>query len=312
MESLLPVTYYHCVFTLPQELNALVLAHQKELYPLLFDSAAQTLLEFGRQRLGGDLGITAVLHTWGQKLDFHPHLHGIVTGGALRPEGKGWSAPKQRQFLFPVKALAALFRGKFLAGVRRLLEGGELPYAEPTLAEAPARAGWFAALYRKPWVVYAKRPFGGPEQVLRYLANYTHRVALSNRRLVALNDGQRTVTFRYRDYREAGQEKLMTLSAREFIRRFSMHILPAKLVRIRHYGILGNNRRKRDLGLAREVLSPHALPREASAHRAAPPSAAPALLCPFCAAPLRLVALRDRDGTLHRLGHRPTIRSDSS
>ena len=180
--SLLPISYYHCVFTLPAELNSLILTNQRKLYPLLFDCAAQSLLEFGRNRLHGDLGITAVLHTWGQKLDFHPHLHCIVTGGALSPEGKQWRSPKQRKFLFPVRALAALFRGKFLAGLAQMLDAEELHLADLELNIPANRTRWFSLLYSKHWVFYAKRPFGGPKQVLSYLANYTHRVALSNRR----------------------------------------------------------------------------------------------------------------------------------
>ena len=173
--SLLPVTYYHCVFTLPAELNSLVLANQGRLYSLLFDCAAQSLLEFGRTRLHGDLGITAVLHSWGQKLDFHPHLHCIVTGGALSPDGKRWRSPKQRKFLFPVQALGVLFRGKFLAGLRQMLAAGELHLPDPGLKTPATLADWFSLLYNKPWVVYAKRPFGGAQQVLSYLANYTPR-----------------------------------------------------------------------------------------------------------------------------------------
>src|SRR5208283_4473039 len=168
----------------------------RRLYPLLFDCAAQSLLEFGRNRLHGDLGITAVLHTWGQKLDFHPHLHCIVTGGALSPDGKQWHSPKQRKFLFPVRAVAALFRGKLLAGLRQMIEAGELRLPESQLKIPANRARWFSLLYNKRWVLYAKRPFGGPQQVLSYLANYTHRVALSNRRIVAADARHQTVTFR--------------------------------------------------------------------------------------------------------------------
>src|SRR6201993_3071073 len=217
--SLLPITYYHCVFTLPAELNSLVLANQRRLYPLLFESAAQSLLEFGRNRLHGDLGVTAVLYTWGQKLDFHPHLHCIVTGGALSPDGKQWRSPKQRKFLFPVQALAALFRGKFLAGLRQMLGAEELHLPDSELKTPATRARWLSLLYTKRWVLYAKRPFGGPQQVLRYLANYTHRVALSNRRIVAVDPQQQTVTFTYRDYRHGSKLKELTLCALEFIRR---------------------------------------------------------------------------------------------
>jgi len=253
--SLLPISYYHCVFTLPAELNSLVLANQRRLYSLLFDCAAQSLLEFGRNRLHGDLGITAVLHTWGQKLDFHPHLHCIVTGGALSPDGKRWRSPKQRKFLFPVRALAALFRGKFLAGLHQMLAAGELHLPNPGLKTPATRAGCFSLLYSKPWVVYAKRPFGGAQQVLSYLANYTHRVALSNRRIIAVDALCQTVTFTYRDYQHGSQLKELTLSGLEFIRRFSLHILPSGLVRIRHYGILGNNRRKRAIEASRAIFN---------------------------------------------------------
>src|SRR5258708_4190775 len=234
--SLLPIPYYHCVFTLPAELNSLVLANQRRLYPLLFDCAAQSLLEFVRNRLKGDLGITAVLHTWGQKLDFHPHLHCIVTGGALSPDGKEWRSPKQRKFLFPVRAVGALFRGKSLAKLRKMLAAEELHLPDSELKIPANRARWFSLLYSKRWVLYAKCPFGGPQQVLSYLANYAHRVALSIRRIVAVDARQQTVTFTYRDYRHGSQRKELTLSALEFIRRFSLHILPPGLVRIRHYG----------------------------------------------------------------------------
>ena len=169
--SLLPVTYYHCVFSLPAELNSLILFNQRRLYPLLFECAAQSLLAFGRSRLRGDLGITAVLHTWGQKLDFHPHLHCIVTGGALSPDGKQWRSPKQRKFIFPVRAVAALFRGKFLAGLRQMLSAGELHLLDSGLKIPANRTRWLSLLYSKRWVLYAKRPFGGPQQVLSYLAN---------------------------------------------------------------------------------------------------------------------------------------------
>src|SRR6516162_2576445 len=162
--SLLPITYYHCVFTLPAELNSLVIANQRRLYPLLFECAAQSLLELGRNRLQGDLGITAVLHTWGQKLDFHPHLHCIVTSGALSADGKRWRSPKQRKFLFPLRALGALFRGKFLAGLRQMLEAAELSLPDSELNIPASRARWLSLLYTKRWVLYAKCPFGGPLQ----------------------------------------------------------------------------------------------------------------------------------------------------
>src|SRR5512133_1000082 len=255
--SLLPTTYYHCVLTLPEELNTMVLLNPTRLYPLLFEAAAQSLLQFGRNRLQGDLGISAVLHTWGQQLNFHPHLHCIVTGGALSRDGRRWRSPKQRKFLFPVKALSALFRGKFLDGLKTLLESQRLRLSDPSLADPQERQRWLSQLYAQKWVVYAKRPFGGPEQVLNYLANYTHRVALSNRRILAVDEQAQTVTFSWRDYRQGGKVKPLTLSAHEFLRRFSRHILPVGLVRIRHYGILGNNRRQRDIPRARALLQRH-------------------------------------------------------
>ena len=246
---------------------------------------------------------SAVLHTWGQKLDFHPHLHCIVTGGALSPDGKRWRSPKQRKFLFPVRAVAALFRGKFLAGVRQLLEEQALHLPDPALQAPAARARWLSRLYQKPWVLYAKRPFGGPQQVLSYLANYTHRVALSNRRILAVDASQQTVTFAYRDYRHGSQRKALTLSGLEFIRRFSLHILPAGLVRIRHYGLLGNNRRKRDIETVRAILQ-----RRGRAVAIASPQAGDcSMRCPACGqAGLRLVAFRDAAGALHLIGAGPT------
>jgi hypothetical protein len=279
-----------------------MLANQRKLYPLLFDCAAQSLLEFGRNRLRGDLGITAVLHTWGQKLDFHPHLHCIVTGGALSPDGKQWRSPKQRKFLFPVQALGALFRGKFLAGLSQMLDAGELHVPDSELKIPANRARWFSLFYTKRWVLYAKRPFGGPQQVLSYLANYTHRVALSNRRIVAVDGQHQTVTFTYRDYRHGSQRKELTLSALEFIRRFSLHILPPGLVRIRHYGILGNNRRKRDIEAARAIFKCRGRGVQLQPQRVADKLTC----CPLCGkAGIRLVAFIDPAGVLHMIGAGP-------
>lgn len=308
MESLLPVTYYHCVFTLPSELRPLALGNQEKIYALLFDAAAQTLLEFGRNRFGGDLGVTAVLHTWGQQLSYHPHLHCIVTGGALSADGKSWRGPKQRGFLFHVKALGAAFRNRFLKGLRALVANGEVTFPEGPLREPLAQARWFSECLRQKWNVHAKRPFGGPDQVLQYLANYTHRVAISNRRIVAVDEARREVTLRYRDYADGSKEKFLPLSAKEFIRRFSLHILPPGLVRIRHYGILGNNRRKSDIAIARELV-----PKRRERVVAQAPTPAPTLpeshSCPFCKVALRLVAIRDRHGVEHAIGRK---RTDSS
>jgi hypothetical protein len=306
--SLLPTTYYHCVLTLPEDLNALVLANPTRLYPLLFNSAAQSLLQFGRNRLQGDLGISAVLHTWGQQLNFHPHLHCIVTGGALSSDGQRWRSPKQRKFLFPVKALGALFRGKFLDGVNKMLEDPRaLRLPDQSLGDPQVRRRWFSKLYAQKWVVYAKRPFGGPEQVLNYLANYTHRVALSNRRIVAVDEQAQTVTFNWRDYRQGGKVKPLTLTAREFLRRFTMHILPAGLVRIRHYGILANNRRQQDIPRARALLDR----RQRPTTNLSKPAPLQPILCPHCGqSGLRWVGFIDAKGRTHLITRVPA--SDSS
>jgi hypothetical protein len=305
--SLLPVAYYHCVFTLPSELNALLLLNPARLYPLFFDCAAQSLLEFGRNRLGGYLGLSLVLHTWGQQMDFHPHLHGIVTGGALSPDGRRWRAPKQRKFLFPVRALAALFRGKFLHRLRQLLNAEALRLPPLFPATPPAQRQWFTLLYAKRWVLYAKRPFGGPQQVLSYLANYTHRVALSNRRIIAVDEQAGCVTFTYRDYRKGGAVKPLRLPVREFIRRFSLHLLPAGLVRIRHYGILGNNRRQRDIAKARAIL-------QRRSRRASQPILRPTepLRCPHCGqVGLRLIGWIDTYGVRYSVRLSPLILDSS-
>ena len=295
--SLLPITYYHCVFTLPAELHALILLNPVQLHPLLFHSASQSLLAFGRQRLHGDLGLTAVLHTWGQQLNFHPHLHCIVTGGALSDDGQHWRSPKQRKFLFPVKALGVLFRGKFLDGLKKLAQTqGALTWPDARLADPAFRRDWFSQRYAQKWNVYAKRPFGGAQQVLSYLANYTHRVALSNRRLLSIDPSQKTVTFTWRDYRHGGRVQPLTLSAQEFIRRFSWHILPPGLVRIRHFGFLANNRRARDVQRARLVLA-------RMGRRAAPvpqPKPPAPMLCPHCGqAGLQWIGYVDARGQTH-------------
>jgi hypothetical protein len=278
----------------------LVLLNPARLYPLLFECASQALLEFGRNRLDGDLGITALLHTWGQQLNLHPHLHCIVTGGALRSDGQRWRCPKQRKFLFPLRPLALLFRGKFLAGLKQMLERPNLlRLPDSSFTAGPLRRAWFSNLYAQRWHVYAKRPFGGPEQALAYLANYTHRVALSNRRLVALDPAGQTVTFTYRDYRQASKVQPLTLSAVEFIRRFSWHILPLGLVRIRHYGILANHRRQRDVARARAILqrSSSRKPKPRLAHLPVP---LPSRRCPHCGSQaLRWIGFLDAHGRTH-------------
>ena len=247
---LLPVEYHHVVFTLPAELAELALSHASELYNLLMSSTAATLREVAAnpKRLGAQVGVLMVLHTWGQKLDHHPHVHCVVTGGGLSCNARGevdvsprWVSCRPGFFL-PVRVLSRMFRGKFLAGLRVLAAQGKV--------SLPA----LGPLYAKEWVVYAKPPFGGPEQVLKYLARYTHRVAISNHRLVKLADGR--VTFRYRDYADSRKEKLLTLSAEEFLRRFVQHVLPKGFMKIRHYGLLASRQREACLRQARKLLLP--------------------------------------------------------
>ena len=220
--ELLDIPYFHCVLTLPHELNPLAQGNPQVLYGLLFQSAAATLQTFGRDPrwLGGEIGLTLVLHTWGQTLEHHIHVHGIVTGGALAPDGTRWIAPKHRDFLFPVQGLGKVLRGKYLAGLHRAYTQGALRLAGSTapLAAPTAFAHFLAQLRRHPWVVYAKPPFASAQQVVSYLGRYTHRVAISNHRLVAVQEGQ--VAFRWRDSRHGNKVKVMTLSVGEFIRRF--------------------------------------------------------------------------------------------
>ena len=237
--ELLPVPYFHVVFTLPEELNLLALGNPREIYDLLFHSASETLLEVAAdpKHLGARLGILAVLHTWSQTLVLHPHLHCIVPAGGPSLDGKRWVAGSEK-FLLPVRVLAPVFRGKFLAGLKKLYQEGRLILtgSAEALRDPFEFHNLLGRLYRKSWWVYSKPPFGGPEIVLKYLARYTHRVALSNRRLVGLENDQ--VSFTYKDYSQDGRRREMALPAQEFIRRFLLHILPDRFVRIRHYGLL--------------------------------------------------------------------------
>jgi Putative transposase/Transposase zinc-binding domain len=260
-EYLLPVEYYHVVFTLPDEVAELAPSNAAALYNLLMQSAAQTLREVAAnpKRLGAQLGVLMVLHTWGQNLHLHPHVHCVVTGGGLSCNTRGEvdSLPRwvscRPGFFLPVRVLSRLFRGKFLAGLSTLQAQGKLHLSE-RLQEATSFKAWLRPLYAKDWIVYAKPPFGGPAQVLKYLARYTHRVALSNHRLVKLEDGR--VTFRYKDYANASQQKLLTLSAEEFLRRFVQHVLPRGFMKIRHYGLLSSRYRQTRLHAARQLLLP--------------------------------------------------------
>jgi hypothetical protein len=261
LAELLPVEYFHVVFTLPHALNRLAQGNPKPIYDALFRAASETLLQFGRNPrwLGGELGATQVAHTWGQNLSQHIHVHGVVTGGALSPDGSRW-IPAKRGFLFPVRALSRVFRGKYLEFLQQAHGRGELCFAGE-LAD-------LAELCSQDWVVYAKPPFAGPEQVLAYLGRYTHRVAISNERLVDCHDG--TVRFRYRDYARGNRVKVMRLPAEEFIRRFLLHVLPPGFVRIRHVGLLANRHRTERLGRCRALLGqPQPEPQEPESVQAA-------------------------------------------
>jgi hypothetical protein len=252
--DLIATPYFHVVFTLPHQLNALAQGNPRLIYRLLFGSASQTLLEFGAnpRRLGGQIGATLILHTWGQTLAQHIHVHALVTGGALTPEGR-WHAAR-RGFLFPVKALSQVFRGKFLAALTSAFEHGEVRVAGSTepLSDLRLQHTLFDELRAQPWVVYAKSPMAGPTQVLEYLSRYTHRVALSNERLLSMDE--HSVRFRYKDYARGTRSRVMALEPGEFMRRFLLHVLPRHFVRIRHYGVLGPRGKRRALAQCRAAL----------------------------------------------------------
>ena len=254
-EDLLPIQYFHVVFTLPAELNRLVSMNRKVMYDLLFQSVSGTLMELANdpKHLGARIGIIGILHTWGQNLMDHPHLHCIVTGGGLSADGGRW-VPCRKGFFIPVRVLSALFRGKFLGLLKKCFRSDVLAF--PGSIRHLKQPGDFETfrrqLYQKRWVVYCKPPFDGPKGVLRYLGRYTHRIAISNHRVLDNRDGK--VSFLWRDYADGNRQKTMTLQADEFIRRFLLHILPERFVRIRHFGLLANRRRKDNIARCSEYL----------------------------------------------------------
>jgi Putative transposase/Transposase zinc-binding domain len=239
--ELLPVGYFHLVFTLPHVLNGVILAHKKTVLALLFKAVSETLLEFGRSRFRGTLGVIAVLHTWDQTLKDHFHLHCLVPGGALSVDHSRWIRARPN-FLFPIKALSQVFQGKFLDLLEKNIDRGKIPAANNETQ----------ALWKKRWVVYAKKPFGSPQTVLDYLGRYTHRVALSNDRIVKVENGQ--VTLNYRDRKDGDRKKALPLEAHEFIRRFLLHVLPEGFMRVRHFGFLANRSKKQALTQCRKLL----------------------------------------------------------
>jgi putative transposase/transposase-like zinc-binding protein len=251
--DLLPVPYFHCVCTLPHELNALVLANKRPLLTLLLRAASQTLLQFGRQNLGGQLGGIQVLHTWDQTLGAHFHVHCLVPGGALADNGTRW-IPTHPRFLFPVHALSPVFRGKFLEALHSSTTMGTLVFPGETepLATPEGFRRFIDQLYAKAWIVYAKQSMAGPGHVLDYLSRYTHRVAIANHRIIDMQDGQ--VRFTYRNRRQGNRVQTMTLEAHEFIRRFLLHVVPQGLQRMRHIGFLANRCKARALRQCRQLL----------------------------------------------------------
>ena len=281
--DLVPLGYFHVVFTVPQELSALMLQNKRLLYSLLFRTSAESMLEMAADpaHLGAEIGFMSILHTWGQTLQHHPHVHCVVPEGGFSPDRTRWIRPKYRFFL-PVQALSKTFRGKFVEALEDLhhkrklaLHGGLQPLADP-----PAFARFVQTLHRHKWVVYAKKPFGGPEHVLHYLGRYTHRVAISNHRLLSYADGK--VTFRWKDYAHRNKQRKMTLEAHEFVRRFLLHVLPRAFVRIRHFGWLSNRSRTELAARCRALLADEArLPPP-------PPTAktAASRQCPLCGGPL--------------------------
>jgi Putative transposase/Transposase zinc-binding domain len=286
-QELLDTNYFHVVFTVPHELNPLALNNPARFYHLLFTATAHTLLKVAAdpKHLGAEIGFLSILHTWGQNLLAHPHIHCVIPAGGLSPDHKRWIHTRYR-FLLPLRVLRRVFRGKFIAGLRRLHRSGLLDCTGPAAAFHHPRqfAQMLRPLYRQDWVVYAKQAFGGPAQVLRYLGRYTHRIAISNHRLLAF-DGER-VTFRYKDYARGGKQRIMTLSASEFLRRFFLHVLPRGFVRIRHFGLLSNRFRSQRLPLARTLLAldaAHPIPQPAPV---TPAVNAPLWHCPKCGGPM--------------------------
>jgi hypothetical protein len=289
--DLLPTPYVHVVFTLPHQLGPLALQNKAEIYGLLFRASAETLLQVASdsQHLGAEIGFFSVLHTWNQQLLHHPHVHCIVPAGGLSADHQRWISA-QPSFFLPVKVLSRVFRGKFVAGLRELHAEGKLGFhgALAHLQAPQAFAAWLRPLFRSDWVVYSKRPFGGAEHALRYLGCYTHRVAISNHRLVSLANG--LVTFRWRDSAHKNKKRIMSLEVEEFLRRFLLHVLPRGFVRIRHFGFFAHRRRAALLPLCRQLLAADAAP-PPPPPESTPEVAAPLWLCPRCGGPM---VLRER------------------
>jgi len=283
--ELLPTRYMHVVFTLPRRLAPLVLQNKKVIYDLLFRTSAETLLEVARdpRLLGAEIGFFSVLHTWSQQLRLHPHLHIVIPAGGLALDHTRWVRSRNNYFL-PKPVLREVFRGKFVNALEQAFQDGLLRFEGKLklLAKPKIFAAWLRPLHRKDWVVYLKRPFGGPEYVLQYLGRYTHRVAISNHRLVSFIDGQ--VTFRWRDSAHRNQQKLRALPVDEFLKRFLLHILPQGFVRIRHYGFLASRRRATTLPLCFQLLDAGPKPTASSSE-----DSRPLYRCPKCGGPMKVI-----------------------
>ena len=298
--ELLPVPYYHVVFTLPAQIGDIAYHNKAMIYAILFKAAAETLITIGAdpKHLGARIALTAVLHTWGSALTHHPHVHCVVPGGGISLDGQRWISCKPGFFL-PVRVLSRLFRRLFLEKLSAAHAASRLRFFgdHAQLAERDAFAKYLAPLRNAEWVVYAKRPFGGPDQVLAYLSRYTHRVAISNSRLIALNETG--VTFRWKDYRAKGRNKtkVMTIATHEFIRRFLIHVLPAGFHRIRHYGLFASTTRAKNIARARELLAVPKPPSDAG-HAGCDNAGEPQMLsypCPCCGGPMIIIETFERD-----------------
>src|SRR5947207_12553469 len=322
--ELLPVPYFHLVFTLPAAIADIAYQNKAVIYDLLFKASSETMLTIAAdpKHLGARIGILSVLHTWGSALTHHPHVHMIVPGGGFSLDRKSWVAC-QPNFFLSVRVLSRLFRRLLLEKLAVAHTAGELQFfgSHAELADAKAFAAYLAPLRESEWVVYSKRPFGGPEEVLRYLARYTHRVAISNRRLIALDDN--SVTFKWKDYRLEGPEryKVMTLATHECIRRFLIHVLPSGFHRIRYYGLLASSQRAENIAHARELLMPPIIPVDAikasgpnaaSSSNAAEPQT-PDHSCPCCGGRMIIIERFERGATPHyRASPTPAVRIDTS
>jgi hypothetical protein len=321
--ELLPVPYFHVVFSLPAQIADIAYQNKATIYDLLFKASSETMLTIAAdpKHLGARIGILSVLHTWGSALNHHPHVHMIVPGGGFSLDRKRWISCRP-SYLFPVKVLSALFRRLLLAKLDTAHAAGELQFfaKHARLTDSKAFAAYLSPLRKSKWVVYCKDPFGGPEEVLRYLARYTHRVAISNRRLIACDE--KGVTFRWKDYRLEGPERynIMTLASHEFIRRFLMHVLPAGFHRIRYYGLLASGQRAENVARARQLLAPPVIPVDAikamganAADSPNPDEPQTTNLCPCCGGRMITIERFERGATPHHRASAPTaIRIDTS